>query len=291
MRGEFYKMEYEAWDEGTDTLTLEQEGAYLRFCHQMYRRKSPVVDDKMVLARLWKCHPNKSSKLRDDLIAAGKIVPTGDGHLTNTRVTQELDTRKTQSTHRSDAGRTGGIRSGEIRRNALKNNDASEALASSKTNQRREEEKREDISSETSSLRDAREPQNAEADHGKAKGRKRGTRLPSDWWPDDDLKAYARERLPSNRACQEETERFKDWAASSPNAVKLDWAAAYRNWIRNNAPTSDADMSRPGFVGAITHVDTRPGPTGARDAPRRPSSDDRLVAGLRTVMELFPDEQ
>lgn len=155
MRGEFYKMEYEAWDEGTDTLTLEQEGAYLRFCHQMYRRKSPVVDDKAVLARLWKCHPNKAVKLRADLIEAGKIGLTDDGYLTNTRVTQELDTRKTQSTHRSDAGRTGGIRSGEVRRKSLKNNDADEAIASSKTNQRREEERREE-SSEPTVLRSPR---------------------------------------------------------------------------------------------------------------------------------------
>lgn len=142
MRGEFYKMEYEAWDEGTDRLTLEQEGAYLRFCHQMYRRKSSVVDDKLVLARLWKCHPNKAARLRADLIELGKIAETGDGHLTNTRVTQELDTRETQSTQRSNAGKTGGRRSGEVRRNALKNNDADEAIASSKTNQRRGEERR-----------------------------------------------------------------------------------------------------------------------------------------------------
>ena len=82
MKGEFYKMEYESWDEGTELLTLEQEGAYLRFCHQMYRRKSPVVDDKTVLSRLWKCHPNKAVKLRSDLLLAGKIVEAGDGHLT-----------------------------------------------------------------------------------------------------------------------------------------------------------------------------------------------------------------
>ncbi len=42
MKTEFYKMEYEAWDEGTDDLTLEQEGAYLRLCHQMYRRRGSI---------------------------------------------------------------------------------------------------------------------------------------------------------------------------------------------------------------------------------------------------------
>lgn len=130
MRGEYYPMEYEAWDEGTDTLTLEQEGAYLRFCHMMYRRRKPVIDDKMVLARLWKCHPNKAVKLRSELIAAGKITLDGEGHLTNTRVTQELDRSETRARQKADAGKTGGTRSGVVRRNALENKEPNEAHAS-----------------------------------------------------------------------------------------------------------------------------------------------------------------
>lgn len=138
MRGEYYPMEYEAWDEGTDTLTLEQEGAYLRLCHMMYRRKGPVVDDKAVLSRLWKCHPNKAVKLRADLIRLGKIAETEDGHLTNTRVTHELDRSETRARLKADAGRTGGTRSGVVRRNALKNKDANEALASAERTKEKE---------------------------------------------------------------------------------------------------------------------------------------------------------
>lgn len=144
MIGEFYKMEYEAWDGGTETLTLEQEGAYLRFCHQMYRRRGPVLDDERVLSRIWKCHPNKARRLRLDLIESGKITPTQDGHLTNTRVTRELDARDTTRTQRAHAGKTGGTRSGEIRRNPLKHKDQGEALASTETNERREDKRREE---------------------------------------------------------------------------------------------------------------------------------------------------
>lgn len=74
MKGEFYKMDYEAWDEGTDELTLEQEAAYLRLCHQLYRRKASIPSTPAPLGRIWRCHPNKAKKLLADLVAAGKVV-------------------------------------------------------------------------------------------------------------------------------------------------------------------------------------------------------------------------
>lgn len=144
MKGEFYKMEFDAWDEGTVELTLEEEAAYLRLCHQMYRRRGPMPNSEKLLCALWRCHPNKARPLLQKLIEKGKIIVNVEGHLTNTRVTQEVDTRETLSTRRAHAGHTGGIRSGEVRRNSLNGHDEDEAHASSKTNQRREEERRED---------------------------------------------------------------------------------------------------------------------------------------------------
>lgn len=93
MKTEFYKMEYEAWDEGTDYLTLEQEGAYLRLCHQMYRRRGPVPNNPSTLARLWRCHTNKAKVIIDALIKLGKVQETADGFLTNSRVELELNRR------------------------------------------------------------------------------------------------------------------------------------------------------------------------------------------------------
>lgn len=138
MKDEFYQMEYESWDEGTDGLSLELEAAYLRLCHQMYRRRGSIPEQVNTLARIWRCHPNKAKRLIDQLVEAGKIERR-DGHLANTKVTQVLGKRGITSRHRSDAGHKGGTRSAEIRRNHLKNKEAEEALASSQTNQRREE--------------------------------------------------------------------------------------------------------------------------------------------------------
>ncbi|NOW44147.1 hypothetical protein FHW96_000274 [Novosphingobium sp. SG751A] len=65
--------------------------------------------------------------------------------------------------------------------------------------------------------------------------RTRGTRLPVDWVPEpltgDAAKAIA--QWPPG-ALERELARFRDWAASTsgPNAVKKDWQAAWRNWLR-----------------------------------------------------------
>ncbi|WP_368737025.1 DUF1376 domain-containing protein [Methylobacterium brachythecii] len=121
-------MDFEAWDEGTDELTLEQEAAYLRLCHQLYRRKAAIPSAATTLARIWRCHPNKARKLLADLVEAGKVIEC-DGHLTNTRVTRELDARETRRTQQADAGHIGGTQAQDNRRKSLKTNNADVAVA------------------------------------------------------------------------------------------------------------------------------------------------------------------
>jgi len=141
--GEFYKMEYDAWDEGTVELSLEEEAAYLRLCHQMYRRRQPVpVYDRMLCA-LWRCHQNKARPLLQRLIDKGKITLLPDGRVTNGRVAREIDARETLNRNRAHAGHTGGIRSVEARRKSLENNDPPQA-ESSRGEEKRGEERREE---------------------------------------------------------------------------------------------------------------------------------------------------
>lgn len=63
-------------------------------------------------------------------------------------------------------------------------------------------------------------------------------RLPKDWKPNEDsLKAMA-EHFPWVDL-KLETHKFKDhWAAATKAAMKKDWDAAFRNWIRNAAKWS-----------------------------------------------------
>lgn len=138
--GEFYKMEYDAWDEGTMELTLEEEAAYLRLCHQMYRRGQPVPVYDRMLCSLWRCHQNKARPLLQRLIAKGKITMLEDGRVVNNRVREELDARETSRRRKVDAGHTGGTRSAEARRKPLENNNTVEAK-SSRGEERRGEDK------------------------------------------------------------------------------------------------------------------------------------------------------
>ncbi len=150
-----------------------------------------------------------------------------------------------------------------------------------------------EIPSETSSLRDAQAQASDDGDVAKPQPRKRAARLPADWQPDEALKDYARQHLPDGRTCHHETEKFiKHWhSAGGSNAAKLDWRAAYQKWILTASERYRDAQPRNGFAGAISSsFDLRSGPTGARDAPRRQSPNDRLVEGLWSVMEHLPDD-
>lgn len=101
----------------------------------------------------------------------------------------------------------------------------------------------------------------------------RGTRLPSDWEPTHDLIEFARNEGLSNAQIEFELACFRDhWeSASSPNAVKRSWDAAFRNWIRRAAA---------GFGNAR-------GPSPSR---HRPSDGGRLAAMQRAVARVsYPD--
>ncbi|MCJ2086519.1 YdaU family protein [Methylobacterium sp. E-005] len=108
MKGEFYKMDFRAWNVGTVDLTLEQEGAYLRLCHAMYDVGGPVPNSTRFLQSIFRCGNTKATTLVSQLIAAGKIGVTTDGRLINHRVTEELAARERVSSVRRIAGERGG---------------------------------------------------------------------------------------------------------------------------------------------------------------------------------------
>lgn len=61
-----------------------------------------------------------------------------------------------------------------------------------------------------------------------------GTRIPDDFEITDDMKAWADEKVPGLNTSWA-TEAFIDyWQSATKNAVKKDWAAAWRGWMRRN---------------------------------------------------------
>jgi hypothetical protein len=90
----------------------------------------------------------------------------------------------------------------------------------------------------------------------KEEARSRGSRLPPDWLPSEDLTAWASEKRP-DLDLDETIENFKDFwkAATGRNASKLDWDAAFRTWVRGERSRPSrpqlqpvASSSRPSIV-------------------------------------------
>lgn len=80
--------------------------------------------------------------------------------------------------------------------------------------------------------------------------RKRGTRIPEDFKPTDDMIDWAREKT-SHVDPIRETEKFIDYwrAKAGRDAAKIDWSGTWRNWMRNaeeRAPTRSQPVPRPG---------------------------------------------
>lgn len=88
----------------------------------------------------------------------------------------------------------------------------------------------------------------------------RGTRLPNNWVPDSDLAAWSKAERPDLDLRQVLME-FRDyWSAlAGAKAVKLDWDATWRNWVRKqNASKSvaQADVARATVPASVHALDS-----------------------------------
>jgi hypothetical protein len=220
-------MDFNAWDEGTVELPLEQEAAYLRLCHQMYRMGGPIYNSPKLLQAIFRCGHNKAQALLRKLIAAHKIMLSDDGLLSQSRVSRELVYRESMSSLRRVSGGLGGSRSGVARRKSLNGHETGEAIADalrSRGEERREEEKKE------SSLRSPKKPEN---EHGPPN---RGSRLDAAWQPTASDTEFAAELGCEPSRIAMTAARFRDYwlSAAGKAAVKRDWSAAWRNWVRKD---------------------------------------------------------
>ena len=75
---------------------------------------------------------------------------------------------------------------------------------------------------------------------------KRGTRLPDAWTPSAELIEWAKDKAPGVDVLKA-TDNFVDYwhSASGAKASKLDWAAAWRVWIRNESTRAPQRRTHP----------------------------------------------
>lgn len=248
MKGEFYKMEFRAWNIGTVDLTLEQEAAYLRLCHAMYDIGGPVPNSPRMLMGLFRCGNVKAAALLKALISAGKIAQTKDGKLINHRVTEELADRERVSSARRVAGERGGSAPrvkpewtpSDPRVNSewtpsdaevngakpLQNKDAGQAIAP--TPQSRGEEIREEKKID-------KNPQDTNVSSAPKGARARGTRIPENFVSSEEARAVCEEMGLAGAEAVEALAEFRDFWVGVPGVkgTKLDWPATLRNRLRD----------------------------------------------------------
>lgn len=123
--------------------------------------------------------------------------------------------------------------------------------------------------------------------------RKTATRVPDDFQPTDDLRAwFVVEQLGAVIDGKLEHEKFMDYwrAASGANARKHDWPATWRNWMRRAAERAPR---RPGTAVALP-PSGRPNPNdpmGVSYQPGRSTTDDRVMQGLALVQQFRLEEE
>lgn len=135
---EYYKFEIANWNEGTASLTLEQEAAYLRVVNAIRLADQPITFNIHVLCGLWRCDPRVAKRLFQALVDAGKLRLEG-GRIVNDKAVADATSLLATRQLRRTSGIAGGQASAKSRAKALKENDMPQASASTREEKRREE--------------------------------------------------------------------------------------------------------------------------------------------------------
>lgn len=234
----------------TRHLTTEQHGAYLLLLMTMWRSDGVLSDDPAKLARIAGLTVARWKRIGDDVMAY--FTPCAGG-ITQARLAVELTITNEKSEKNSQAGKLGG------RAKALKDKKAHLANAMH-TPCPLEPEPIDEAAKATSSP-----PKRSVA--------VRGTRLPDDWTPSPECQAFAQTEGLTPQETAREAASFRDYwiGRSGREAIKLDWPATWRNWIRR------CDVGKRGPVKA--------GGTGPRRNGSQPSSMAGILAERRRQAE------
>ncbi len=199
----YYKRYPRDFIEGTIGMPLELKGPYSILIDLIYMQNGNLPDDARYISGLLGCSARQWLAIRMKLLDTGKIVAT-DGYLRNYRADNELLAAKLFQSKQAANGR---------RNN--KNNGLPETVAEPKVNHT-----------------DTDKEEEKEIPNGISK--KKGSRLPDDWrlpraWGEWALA----EKLPE-ADIRAEADKFRDYwhGESGSRAVKTDWQAVWRNWVR-----------------------------------------------------------
>lgn len=203
----------------TTHLSTEEHGAYLLLLMSMWRRGGAVPNDDKDLARIVGLSPSKWRAVKTRLLP---FLVVSEGEISQKRLKKEWEYVQEKREKNAQNGARGG------RPASNKNNGIAKANGYPVDNP--------NADNPTPTLVVKEEP------NGSSK--KRGSRLPDDWQPDELF--AAREGL-SSWEISREAEKFVDYWRELPGqrGVKLDWAGTWRNWVRKAAGNRKSTVSEP----------------------------------------------
>lgn len=216
MSAPYYRMFPREWDDGTACLTLEQEGALLRICNTINSRGQCIPDteesDREMMHRC-RVSMRKWKALKAALVAAGKIT-IRDGKIYQARALLEIAYRAEIAENGAKGGRK-----------------RAENIA--KTSRKPAENEAGEIKNKGLSQANQNQNQN-QTPSNEGETRKRATRLPEIWTPPKEWIDEAVSRGLTRDEAYDQAERMRDWSRSAKAGAKLDWLAAWRNWIKRH---------------------------------------------------------
>lgn len=244
---------------GTRGMSLEDEGAYIRFLMRLYERGKPLPDDDRFMATCMALSIRVWRRIKQTLIQFGKII-CRNGCLTNARFEKERQRRAEQMRKQAEGARKRWQRE---RAERAKNAETSPKFAESfdeslpKVSQK--------VGEKCSKIKGSRvtthmltnnqyplieEEKNPPVDppkggHSQEKPRKRTAALPDGWQPKDQLWEWARSEAigATDDQIRWQVEKFRNHARANGRTQK-DWDAAFRNWIMNAKKFGEFDAGK-----------------------------------------------
>ena len=246
---------------GMCDMDARKQGFYCQIIFRIYESANAIYASDRIIGR-W-CNSNARAwlKIKEELIAEGKLVQLPDGGLINSRALEEM---------LEQAGKSDDVPEFVIERllkidNMFRETFAKdsrkfrESLGKDEVSQKIREsfakdsrkfretcpentiktkpiiEVRNQKSDRGSAHAHAREPPTSRKT-GKARGSARATRIPDNWQLTPKDLAFASKKGLSTQEIQNEADRFRNYwiAAAGAKARKRDWQATWRNWITSD---------------------------------------------------------
>lgn len=204
---------------GIRGLTAQEVGIYTMLLCRIYEENGPVEYHPARLATYCGSRESTFVKAFDRLVDLGKLVVT-DGCFMNPRAEREIESRKSKLENNSRAGKI----SAEKKQQKQAGASTTVQRAVNHT----------DTDTDT-----------VEKEEANASSKKRGSRLTAEWQLPKTWGEWAVSEGLADPEVRIEADKFRDYWTSTAgkSAVKLDWQATWRNWVRK----AISDRSRTGF--------------------------------------------